>query len=100
MIPRIKEILHVELYKIVCAWNTNEIRAIDFIKWKSEKESQSLSTLTKLFQPEIFMTAKLDVEQQNIIWPNLVPMKNLNGEVEMVALDFSPEVLYNMSIKI
>jgi hypothetical protein len=54
MIPRIKEIIHVELYKIVCAWNTNEIRAIDFIQWKSEKETQSLSTLTKLFQPEIF----------------------------------------------
>ncbi len=97
MIPRIKGIVKVELYKIVCNWSTDELRIVDFTDWYNEAQNKKDSLLYKLFTPEVFVTVHYDKEQNNIVWPHLLPMKDYNGNTELVDLDFSPEVLYNIS---
>ena len=97
MIPRIKKIIHIEPYKVSCLWNTNETRVIDFSGWLSEAISKPNSLVNKLNNPAVFLTVALDEEQQNLVWPNLLPMRNANGTQELVGLDFSPDVLYGMS---
>ena len=97
MIPRIKKIISVEPYKIVCLWNTNETRLIDFNIWITDASTKPNSILYKLSNPSIFLSVILDEEQENIVWPNLLPMRDGTGIVEYAGLDFSPDILYNMS---
>lgn len=97
MIPRIKKIISVEPYKIVCLWNTDETRVIDFTAWLSEAKAKPASVLNKLTMPSTFLSVVHDDEQENIVWPNLLPMTNADGSKEMVGLDFSPDILYGIS---
>ena len=97
MIPRIKEIIKVEPNKIVCLWNTNEIRMIDFTAWVEDALAKPNHVLQKWSNANVFLSVVLDKEQENLVWPNLLNMHNLNGTTELAGLDFSPDILYTMS---
>lgn len=97
MTPRIKQILSIQPYQVLCLWNTNEKRVIDFEAWITEAKTNPKSVINKLSNPTVFMSAKLDEEQENIVWPNLLTMLYPNGMRIPAGLDFSPDVLYEMS---
>jgi hypothetical protein len=100
MIPKINQIVSVEPYKIVCTWSTNEVRGIDFSDWILEASHLKEATILKLKDDKVFRSVMIDEEQKNLIWPAIVPCKNIDGSIEYAPLDFSTEVLYQKSFLI
>ena len=97
MLPGILKIIDVKPYFIICEWNTGETRIIDFEKKLLSKSNSESSSYKKLLDKNIFELVKLDTTIKTIYWEGLSKMIDTDGSVFPANLDFSPEVLYEMS---
>jgi hypothetical protein len=77
----IKNIISVEPYKVVCLYNTGEVREID-MKKMLEDYAASSTFFKPLLKAEYFKSVKLD-SYGTLSWDN--------------EIDFCPDVLYQNS---
>jgi hypothetical protein len=82
MLYKIKKILTIKPFEIVCEFNTHEIRKIDLTDWVKEFKELNNGWTSKLAEPQFFMTAKV-ADYGTIVWGD--------------DIDFDPQVLYQMS---
>jgi hypothetical protein len=85
----ITQIINIEPYQIKAKFNTGEVRNIDFLPL--------VEKFSALKDPAVFLRAKID-DYPTISWDGLSLMRELDGTIKPCALDFSPEVLYSMSV--
>lgn len=99
MLPRIKHILNIEPYKIICEWTSGEIRIIDLEpKLLETIKKKSDNSYKKLYNPDIFYTLQLDADAGTICWPNLIKMKDYDGKIKPAQFDICPDLLYSISV--
>ncbi len=58
MLPRVKTVLSVEPYKVMCLWNTGEVREVDFQPYLTESKPQSPTA--HLADKQLFSEVKTD----------------------------------------
>ncbi len=96
MIPFITQILKVEPYKVLCLWNTGELRVIDFVplfeQWKQEQDE----TVTQLTDYEIFKYVSLS-EAGTLQWVNVSIEIRYKGQTRTEILELDSVVLYEQS---
>jgi hypothetical protein len=93
MLPRVIKIIAVKPFKVVCLWNTGEIREIDFNQYLTEAIPQS--PVSKLVDDVLFTSVKTD--GRTLYWDNLLTMIDYDGSQHPAPLDFDPDVLYQRS---
>lgn len=54
MLPRIHQIISVTPYKVICLWNTGEIREIDLQPLLTDSIMRPNSPVNRLFNKELF----------------------------------------------
>ncbi len=90
-IPRIRQLIHVEGFKVTCLWNTGEVRVNDFEGELADwKRNEFLAPLTNY---ETFQPVSVG-ETGTLQWENL-PYTSPFGIVSPTDLD--PIVLYETS---
>ena len=82
MLHKITKILSAEPYKVICVFNTGEIREIDLAQWVKEFKMLDNNWTSRLADPHFFETVKV-AEYGTLVWDN--------------DIDLDPEVLYSMS---
>lgn len=99
MLPRIKQILRVEPYKIVCEWTNGEVRLIDLELKLTEHAMKNNpdNAFQKLLDKQLFLNVQLDKDAGTICWLNLTTMTDYDGISKPAQLDFCPDVLYSLS---
>ncbi|MBI4648117.1 MAG: DUF2442 domain-containing protein [Bacteroidia bacterium] len=97
MLPRIKKIISVEPYQILCLWNTGEIRSIDLFAQLKAYTNKHKSPYFALLDKNTFKQVKYDAVSQTIYWDNLISMIDANDNTIPAAFDFCPDVLYEIS---
>jgi len=97
MLHLVKNIVHVEPYKLVLLLNTGEYKEIDIEKVFIRQATQPNNPLLKLLNKELFQQVQFDNEAETIYWSNLMTMRRKDGTTQPANLDFCPEVLYNES---
>jgi len=100
LLPRIKKIISVAPYTIVCEWTSGEIRAIQMEEKLKEWANEPKSVYKRLLDKNIFTKVKLDVASKTIFWDGLIKMKGTDGTLFDAPLDLDPDVLYRMSIPV
>jgi len=93
MLPRVQKILAVEPYKVVCLWNTGEVREVDFEPYFVETKPHS--PINKLADRQVFNNVKTD--GRTLYWDNLLTMIDYDGSHHPAPLDFDPDVMYQRS---
>ncbi|MFM2225730.1 MAG: hypothetical protein RJA07_1932 [Bacteroidota bacterium] len=94
MQPRIKNIISISSFAIVCEWTNGEIRTINFYDLKETLHS---NVMDKILLPNVFNTVKIDALAKTLSWENQMPFIDYDGTQKMGALDFCPDVLYSNS---
>lgn len=87
-IPRIEEIKHIKGYTIVCLWNNNELRTIDFQKLFEEWGIKEGDIDYALTDPKIFSKVRLS-DSKTLSWDDI----KIDGQ----SYDIDPITLYNAS---
>lgn len=87
---RISEIQIQEKYKIICHFDSGEVKLLDLEKSINDKYSAIILT------PEVFTKAQVG-EFGEIYWKDMAEIKTLNGKTESCAYDISPEYAYHQS---
>ncbi len=87
----INSIISIQPYTITVIFDNKERRLINF--------EPLLLDFPVLKKPEVFIAATLD-DYPTIKWEGLAKMKELDGTIIPAPLDFSPDMLYLMSIGI
>ena len=98
MLPRIRQIISVEPYKVTCLWNTGEVREIDLQPLLTDSTKKPNSPVIRLFNKELFEQVKTD--GRTLYWDNLLTMIDYDGSQRPAPLDFDPDVMYKQSILI
>ncbi|RRB00147.1 DUF2442 domain-containing protein [Larkinella rosea] len=93
MLPRIKQILLIEPYKVICLWNTGEVREVDL--QTAINESKPQSPVAKLVDKQLFKQVKTD--GRTLYWDDLLTMIDYDGSRKPAPLDFDPDVMYERS---
>lgn len=93
MLPRIKQILSIEPYKVTCLWNTGEVREVDL--QAAINESKPQSPVAKLADKQLFKQVKTD--GRTLYWDDLLTMIDYDGSRKPAPLDFDPDVMYEGS---
>lgn len=94
MLPRIKSIIKVYPYTIICKWSTDEILAIDFIKFSTEIQGEYIH---KLFSESTFNQVKLNTISKTLYLDKMLEGKDEIGNIIFSDLDFCPDILYKHS---
>jgi len=100
MLHRIRKIVNVKPYTIVCEWTNGEIRAIILEEKIREWSIEPGSVYKNLLTASIFNKVKLDAESHTLYWNGLIKMTDDNGKSFNAPLDIDPEVLYQLSIPV
>jgi len=87
----ISSIIDIKPYTITVLFDNNEQRKINF--------ESILLDFPVLKKPGIFISATLD-DYPTLKWDGLAKMKELDGTIVPAPLDFSPDMLYQMSEKV
>jgi len=95
---RIKKILSIKPYAILCEWNTGEVRTILMESKLFEWANETNSVYKKLLDHKTFMNVGLDKETKTLFWNGLLKIVDENGVMNDAPLDIDPETLYNMSV--
>jgi hypothetical protein len=82
MMYRITKIISVKPFKIICLFNNQETRLIDFTDWVKEFSIKNNGWTSKLADPDYFQTVQL-ADYGTLAWSNEV--------------DFDPGVLFEIS---
>ena len=98
MLHRIRKIIGVAPYAIVCEWTDGAIRIIKMEQKIKEWSDEPQSIYKQLLDKNVFMQVKLDTESKTLFWENLVKMQDTLGKLIDAPLDIDPEVLYEMSV--
>jgi hypothetical protein len=93
MLPRVREIVSVKPYKVVCLWNTGELREVDFGPYLDEAKPHS--PINRLADTQVFLSVKTD--GRTLYWDNLLTMIDYDGSQHPAPLDFDPDVMYRQS---
>ena len=93
----ITKIEKVEGYKVICVFDSTELRSVDFNKM-IEQNTQS-NFIQKLKDINTFNMVRLDPVAKTLYWENLAQMRDYDGTVKPCELDFDPNVLYELSNK-
>ena len=83
MVHLIKEIVDIELFKIILRFNTGEIRQVNLADKLNEWATSPQSKFAELKNYEVFKQVKLDREAETLVWAN--------------GIDLCPDVLYKLS---
>jgi hypothetical protein len=94
MMPRIKKIVSISFFEIICEWTNGETRSIDFYKLKEKLQTK---TFDKILESNVFNTVKVDEVAKTLSWENQMPYTDYNGIQKMGAFDFCPDVLFQNS---
>ncbi len=96
MMPHITQLLKIEPYKILCLWNTGEVRVIDFapqfLQWQQENDQTAL----KISAYEVFKCVSLS-EAGTLQWINVPVSISFKGQQQEQPLELDPIVLYAQS---
>jgi len=93
-LPRITEILKIELFKITCRWTTGEIRVNDFADNFQTWKNQSNTLLLNLQQYEDFKYVSVS-DSGTLCWATIpVYFENFEGKQQRSMLDLCPDTLY------
>ena len=84
----INSIVDIQPYTITVIFDNKECRKINF--------ESIVSDFPILKKPGVFLSATLD-DYPTLKWNGLGKIKELDGTIVPVALDFSPDALYMMS---
>jgi len=84
----ITSIIEIEPYAITVVFDNKEQRKINF--------EPIISDFPILKKPGVFSTVKLD-DYPTLKWDGLARMKELDGPILPPPLDFSPDMLYQLS---
>jgi hypothetical protein len=90
---KISSIKILDYYKILCVFNTGEIRILDI----QQSLDKTNNLVQKLTNHEVFNTAKIG-QFGEIYWEEIGEIQKLDGTISKCNYDISPEfVLYNSS---
>jgi hypothetical protein len=96
MIPFITQILKIEPFKVLCLWNTDEIRLLDFElqfeKWRKENDE----TVLQLSDYEVFKYVSIS-EAGTLQWVNVQVKLFFKGRERTEPLELDSVVLYEQS---
>ncbi|MCY7351202.1 MAG: DUF2442 domain-containing protein [Cytophagaceae bacterium] len=93
MLPRIKQIVSVQPYKVTYLWNTGEVREVDLQPYITA--SKSNGPIARLADEHLFEQVKTD--GRTLYWDNLLTVIDYDGSQKSAPLDFDPDVMYSMS---
>lgn len=91
------EILKISPFKVVCRFNTGEIKQIELESVINN--SNQYVNKKKLLDEEFFKQVSIGVFGE-LYWENAAYFKNENGELIPCEYDLSPEFVYYNSCKI
>ena len=97
MLNRIRQIISVAPYNIVCEWSSGEIRVIQMEEKLKEWASAPDSIYKKLLEQDVFNSVKLDKTTKTLFWEYILKMADLSGNITDAQLDIDPDVLYGLS---
>jgi len=97
MIAFITQILKVEPFKVLCLWNTNELRVIDFEKFWHEWDNEKDQNVFFLKDYEVFKEVLLN-EAGTLQWQNIQIPLVFRGQKKIYPLELDSVVLYEKSI--
>lgn len=95
MLPRIRQILSVDPYKVTCLWSTGEVREIDLQPFLADSAGKPGSPVNQLVDKHLFEQVKTD--GRTLYWDNLLTMIDYDGTRKPAPLDFDPDVMYERS---
>ena len=88
------EIISAHPYSVICLFSSGETRELNVEPLLvAQKDIQGVN---KLFDKEIFSQVAIG-EVGQLLWKDIVTMKNEKGELISVEYDISPEFAYNQS---
>jgi len=90
---KITEISIKEPFKIICTFNTSEIKILDLKKVLDGRNQYA----KKILDTSIYAKVKIG-EFGELTWENMAKMKDENGELISCAYDISPEFAYHHSV--
>ncbi len=90
---KITEISIKEPFKIICTFNTSEIRILDLKKVLDGKNQYAKNIL----DTSVYAKVKIGALGE-LTWENMAEMKDENGELITCAYDISPEFAYHHSV--
>lgn len=93
MLPRIKKIMAVEPYKVVCLWSTGEVRQVDLQSYITDSRPQG--PIARLADAHLFGQVKTD--GRTLYWDDLLTVIDYDGSQKPAPLDFDPDTLYATS---
>lgn len=85
----IKEILEKHPYYLKVRFTNNEIRKIDFTELNQR--------FPVLNNPDTFLSVKLD-DYPTLSWSDLALIQDYDGKIIKTALDFSPDMLWEIGV--
>lgn len=97
MLNRIRKIVSVAPYNIVCEWGNGEVRTIQMESKLLEWSIEPHSVYRKLLDWTVFKNVALDAHSKTLFWDNLIKMQDASGNLVNAPLDIDPEILYMMS---
>lgn len=100
MFHRIKKIISVRDYTIICEWTDGDIRAIQMENKLREWSHEPHSVYKKLLDKNIFSRVQLDPQSKTLCWEGLLQMRDTSGGTFSSSLDIDPDELYQMSTSI
>ncbi len=86
---KITSIIEIQPYTISVVFDGKENRKINF--------TPLLADFPALNDQEIFSSATLD-DYPTLMWAGLAKIKELDGSISRIPLDFCPDTLYMMSV--
>ncbi|WP_018623092.1 DUF2442 domain-containing protein [Spirosoma luteum] len=95
MLPRIRQIISVKPYKVICLWSTGEVREVDLQPMLAESTTKPYSPVNKLLDKKLFTQVKTD--GRTLYWDDLLTMIDYDGSEHPAPLDFDPDVIYERS---
>ncbi len=95
MLPRIRQIVSVEPYKVTCLWTTGEVRVIDLQPFLTDSAAKPNSPVNRLLDKQLFKQVKTD--GRTLYWENLLTMIDHDGSHKSAPLEFDPDVMFERS---
>ena len=80
MVHLIKNINHIEPFKLEILFNTGDVKTVELGQKLVEWSGSEKSIFRELLNPDYFMSVKLNLELETIYWDN--------------GIDFCPDSLY------
>lgn len=91
------EILSAHPYSVVCRFSSGETRQLNMEPLL--REQKNIAGINKLFDEKIFGQVSIG-EAGQLLWKDIITMKNEKGGLISAEYDVSPEFAYQQSIPV